>query len=86
MCRRAISVVHGTIWPGGILIGDRGDDMRAAKAHGLHAVGVTYGYGSRRELAEGGAEALVDSVPELDAWLAAHVSGDEIHDAFSRAE
>ncbi|HET6330051.1 MAG TPA: HAD hydrolase-like protein [Holophagaceae bacterium] len=77
---------QGTIWPGGILIGDRGDDMRAAKAHGLHAVGVTYGYGSREELLEGGAEALVASVTELDAWLEKHASGDEVHDAFSRAE
>jgi phosphoglycolate phosphatase len=77
---------QGTIWPGGIFIGDRGDDMRAAKAHGLHAVGVTYGYGSRAELEAAGAEALVDSVADLDAWFADHVRGDEIHDAFSRAE
>jgi phosphoglycolate phosphatase len=77
---------QGTIWPGGTFIGDRGDDMRAAKAHGLHAVGVTYGYGSRAELEAGGAEALVDSIADLDAWLADHVRGDEIHDAFSRAE
>ncbi len=77
---------QGTIWPVVFLIGDRGDDMRAAKDQGLHAVGVTYGYGSREELIEGGAEALVDSVADLDAWLDAHASGDEIHDAFSRAE
>ncbi|HXC16615.1 MAG TPA: HAD hydrolase-like protein [Holophagaceae bacterium] len=77
---------QGTIWPGGILIGDRGDDMRAAKTHGLHAVGVTYGYGSREELISGGAEALVDSVAELDVWLEKHAGGDEVHDAFSRAE
>lgn len=77
---------QGTIWPGGILVGDRGDDMRAAQAHGLHAVGVTYGYGSREELETAGAEALVDSIADLDTWFAQHVSGDEVYDAFSRAE
>ena len=60
--------------------------MRAARAHGIHGIGVTYGYGSREELQEAGAEVLVDSVVALDAWLEAHASGDEIHDAFSRAE
>ena len=77
---------QGTIWPGGILVGDRGDDMRAAQAHGIRGIGVTYGYGSREELAGAGAEVLLDSVAELDAWFEAHVRGDEIHDAFSRAE
>jgi phosphoglycolate phosphatase len=77
---------QGTIWPGGYFIGDRGDDMRAAKDHGLHAVGVTYGYGSREELQKGGAEVLLDSVPELDAWLQAELTDPEFHDPFSRAE
>lgn len=77
---------QGTIWPGGIMVGDRGDDMRAARAHGIHALGVTYGYGSREELRSAGAEVLLDSITDLDAWFAKHVSGDEIHDAFSRAE
>ena len=77
---------QGTVWPGGFLVGDRGDDMRAARAHGIHAVGVTYGYGSRAELSEAGAEVILDSVADLDAWFERHVSGDEVHDAFSRAE
>jgi len=77
---------HGTISPGGFFIGDRGDDMRAARDHGLRAVGVTWGYGGRRELEEAGAEVLVQSIPELDAWLKAELPGDEIHDAFTRSE
>lgn len=77
---------QGTIWPGGIMVGDRGDDMRAAKAHGIHALGVTYGYGSREELREGGAEVLLDSIADLDAWFEKHVTGGELYDAFSRAE
>ena len=77
---------EGKIEPGGYFIGDRGDDMRAAKDHGLHAIGVTYGYGSRKELLDAGAEILLDSVPDLDAWLAQELTGPEIHDAFTRAE
>ncbi|MBK8726761.1 MAG: HAD hydrolase-like protein [Holophagaceae bacterium] len=77
---------NGTIAPGDTFIGDRGDDMRAAKDHGLRAIGVTWGYGSREELTAGGAELLLDSVPELDAWLKQALPGDEIHDAFTRAE
>ncbi len=76
----------GTIWPGGYFIGDRGDDMHAARGHGLRAIGVTYGYGSRKELLDAGAEVLVDSIPELDAWLAGELPDAEIHDAFTRAE
>ena len=41
---------RGTIWPGGVFIGDRGVDMAAAREHGLEPVGVTWGYGSREEL------------------------------------
>ena len=77
---------EGRIGPGGYFIGDRGDDMRAAKDHGLHAIGVTYGYGSRKELLDAGAEILLDSVPDLDAWLARELMDPEIHDAFTRAE
>ncbi len=77
---------EGRIEPGGYFIGDRGDDMRAAKDHGLHAIGVTYGYGSRKELLDAGAEILLDSVPDLDAWLARELMDPEIHDAFTRAE
>ena len=77
---------QGTIRAGDYFIGDRGDDMRAAKDHGLRAVGVTYGYGTRKELIEAGAEVLLDSISELDAWLAKELPDAEIHDAFSRSE
>lgn len=77
---------QGTIWPGGYFIGDRGDDMRAARDHGLHAVGVTYGYGSRAELLDAGAEVLLPSIEALDEWLKAELTDPEFHDPFSRAE
>ena len=77
---------RGTIEPGGILVGDRGGDMEGARKHGLQAVGVTWGYGSREELLEGGAEVLLDSVAELDAWFEKELPGEEAFDAFTRSE
>lgn len=77
---------QGTIWPGGCFIGDRGDDMQAARDHGLRAVGVTYGYGSAEELRAGGAEVLIPSIAALDEWLHTELPDPEIHDPFSRAE
>ncbi len=77
---------QGTIWPGGVFIGDRGVDMEGARAHGLEAIGVTWGYGSREELVRSGAGHIFDTVAELDAWLRIRFPQPEIHDAFTRSE
>lgn len=77
---------QGTIHPGGVMVGDRSDDMRAARAHGLHAIGVTWGYGTAEELKAAGAERLVADMAELDACLRELLPGEEIHDAFTRSE
>jgi phosphoglycolate phosphatase len=76
----------GGLQAGGYLIGDRADDMQAAKIHGLKAVGVSYGYGSPQELRDAQAEVILDSVPALDAWLEKELNDPEIHDPFSRSE
>ncbi len=78
--------IQGTIWPGGVFIGDRGEDMAAARDQGLEPVGVTWGYGSREELASAGASQLFDSVSELDNWLRSRFPQPERYDAFSRSE
>lgn len=44
-----------------LMIGDRGHDVVGAKANGMDAVGVTYGYGSREELIAAGARHLCAS-------------------------
>lgn len=44
-----------------VMIGDRGPDMRGARANGMRALGVAYGYGSCEELEEAGAEQIVAS-------------------------
>jgi phosphoglycolate phosphatase len=41
-----------------LMIGDRSHDVLGAKANGIDAIGVTYGYGSREELIAAGARQL----------------------------
>jgi phosphoglycolate phosphatase len=53
-----------------IMIGDRAFDIVAARANGLRAVGVLWGYGSEHELREAGAERLCAKPAELPAVLA----------------
>jgi len=77
---------RGAIWPGGVLVGDRGVDMAAAVSQGLEAVGVGWGYGSPEELSAAGAERVFSTVPELDAWLRLRFPQAERFDAFSRSE
>ena len=77
---------RGTIWPGGVFIGDRGVDMVAALDHGLEAIGVGWGYGGREELVTAGAARIFDTVTELDDWLRIRFPQPERFDAFSRSE
>jgi phosphoglycolate phosphatase len=53
----------------GVMVGDTAFDMVAAHAHGLRAVGVTWGIGSPEELLAAGAEVLVGEPAELSAAL-----------------
>ena len=48
-----------------LMVGDRHFDAEAALANGCVPVGVTYGYGTREELADAGAEVLINSPEEL---------------------
>ena len=45
-----------------LMIGDRDQDIDGAKANGLQSAGVLWGYGSREELMDAGADYIV-SVP-----------------------
>lgn len=54
------------------MVGDRSFDMNGAKANHVTAVGVSYGYGSRRELEEAGADFIADTVEELGRILTAY--------------
>jgi len=48
-----------------IMIGDRMHDIRGARLNRLPSAGATYGYGSRQELIEAGADFLINRPVEL---------------------
>lgn len=52
-----------------LMVGDRHFDINGAKAFGIDAVGVTFGYGSFDELRKAGAKYIIDSMSELDNLL-----------------
>ena len=60
---------HGLAPAATTMVGDRGVDMIAARHHGTRALGATWGYGSRAELAESGAHHLCDRPGDLLACL-----------------
>jgi len=66
-----------------LMVGDRVHDAEAAAAHGVAFIAVSYGYGSRDELAAAAPAALVDSPAELREVLLAesgsgHIGGSPV--------
>lgn len=53
------------------MVGDRHFDIEGARANGVLAIGVTWGFGSREELDEAGADIVVADAAELPAALRA---------------
>lgn len=51
------------------MVGDRKFDVQGARMFGLTSIAVTYGYAAEGELEEAGADAIVDSVEELEYRL-----------------
>jgi hypothetical protein len=47
------------------MVGDRSHDIEGARAHGIHAIGVTWGYGNAGELDAAGAVEICATVAEL---------------------
>lgn len=61
---------HHGVAPGeAAMIGDRGADMVAARHHGVRAVGALWGYGTREELTQAGAQSLCERPAGLAALL-----------------
>ncbi len=54
-----------------VMIGDRSHDVEGAHLHGIPCIGVTYGFGSREELEDAGADYLAASAEELRKILLA---------------
>ncbi|MBQ9063283.1 MAG: HAD hydrolase-like protein [Eubacterium sp.] len=51
------------------MVGDRSYDVTGAHSCGLPVIGVTYGYGSRRELEDAGADVIVDTTAALESAI-----------------
>lgn len=66
---RAILARVGAAPSDAVLVGDSRVDAATARAAGIPFVAVTWGFGSRAELAAAGAVAVVDRAAELDAWV-----------------
>lgn len=48
-----------------VMVGDRKYDVEGAKAHGMKCIGVLYGFGSRQELEEAGADLIAETVEKV---------------------
>ena len=52
-----------------VMVGDRMHDIAGARANGIAAIAVGYGYGTREELEGAGAERVAESVTALGRLL-----------------
>ena len=52
-----------------VMVGDRFHDIEGARINGIVSVGVLYGFGSRHELENAGADAIAESVSALESIL-----------------
>jgi phosphoglycolate phosphatase len=64
---RRLLTAEGLDASGTVMIGDRGNDIRAAHANDVSAIGVLWGFGSRQELAD--ADALAVNPQNLEQVL-----------------
>jgi phosphoglycolate phosphatase len=58
-----------------IMIGDTSYDMAMAKAAGVHAIGVAWGYHQREALLHAGAQLVVDDFAHLTRAIADLLAG-----------
>lgn len=58
-------IVHQEGLKHAVMVGDRGQDMAGAKENELVAIGVLYGYGTREELTQAGADDLASTPSDV---------------------
>lgn len=61
--------IDETFLSSAIMIGDKNYDILGAKANGIASVGAAWGYGSRKELSEAGADFIFDTPHDLQNFL-----------------
>ena len=66
----AYALQTGNIDPGTtVMVGDREHDVIGARENGLDCIGVLYGYGSREELTEAGADYIAETPAEVAEYV-----------------
>ena len=60
-----------------VMVGDREHDVRGARENGLQVIGALYGYGSREELEEAGADWIAKTVEEIPGYVRGESPMDE---------
>jgi len=63
--QRAIESLHLPAGAKVLMVGDRSFDIKGAKGAGVDSAGVLFGYGSRKEFEEAGADYIVADTDEL---------------------
>lgn len=66
---------HGLAPAACVMVGDRGHDVAGARANGMRALGVLWGYGTREELEAAGADGTVSEPAGLAAAAMEMASG-----------
>jgi phosphoglycolate phosphatase len=51
------------------MIGDKMHDIQGAKEHGLASIGVLFGYGSKEELENAGADFIAETVEDIMKFI-----------------
>ena len=55
-----------------VMVGDSANDVLGARAAGMHAIAVTYGYNQGRDVREFGPDVVVDSLAQVPQYLRLH--------------
>jgi phosphoglycolate phosphatase-like HAD superfamily hydrolase len=61
-----------------IVLGDHAVDMQAAKAAGVHSIGISHGFGTPAELKAAGALCIVDDLASIPRIIEAHNNGKSV--------
>lgn len=67
--KHVLANIKGITSDNAVMVGDRSYDVLGAAKFGIPCVGVSYGFGGRKELEKSGAVAVVDDVFELRSFL-----------------
>ncbi len=66
---RSLIIANGLDVKKMIMVGDRKDDIIAARENGVTSIGVTYGFGSKKELQDAGADYICSTPSSIEKYV-----------------